>query len=184
MEVLAEGGADALTVSAVTRVAGVSHGTLYNHVEGLDELSALVADELAAVLRRGADELAEAADAPAARVALGTRQLLSMPRVDPVFAAAFVAAMADDGPFAQRVRGLVETTVTSGIRCGDFHVPNEQAAVDAVVGTVVQTLRSAVLADRPADDAATAELCLRLLGADPADRSAALSATFGALAPA
>jgi AcrR family transcriptional regulator len=184
MEVMARGGTDAVTVAAVTTAAGVSHGTLYNHVEGLDELTGLVADELAAVLQRGADELAEASSDPATRVALGTGQLLSMPRTDPVFAAAFVAAMADHGPFARRVRALVERTVGHGIRCGDFVVPDQQAAVDAIVGTVVQTLRSAVLDGRAIDGAATAELCLRLLDTDTDTRAAALAASVDVLAAA
>lgn len=184
MQVLADGGSDALTVAAVTTAAGVSHGTLYNHVDGLDELAGLVADELTAVLQRGADDLAEAAADPATRVALGTRQLLAMPGVDPVFAAAFVAGMHDHGAFAQRVRSLVERTVRSGTRCGDFDVPDDQAAVDAIVGTVVQTLRSAVLDGRDIDGTATAELCLRLLGTDDAVRATALSTSVSALAPA
>lgn len=182
MELLGRTGPDGLTVAAVTEAAGVSHGTLYNHVDGTAELEELVADELAAVFARGAEHLDRASVDPAGRVGLGVLQLLGTVETDPVFAAAFVASMSGRTSFRARVTALVESTVQRGVEGGHFDAADARATTEAVVGATLATLRAAVTGTHRADPRVTADLCLRMLGLGAAAREEALSRSVGARA--
>lgn len=183
MEVLGADGAEGLTVAAVTQAAGVSHGTLYNHVDGTAELEQLVADELVSVFARGAEHLERVSVDPVGRIGLGIIQLLSTVDTDPVFAAAFVTLMTGGTTFRDRIRALVASTVRRGAENGRFDVEPE-AATEALLGATLGTLRAAVNQTYVVDPKVSADLCLRMLGLDDEARDQALRrATAAQAAP-
>jgi|GEM_PF-6657536 len=166
MRVMGETGSMALTTTAVTAAAGVSHGTFYNYVSDTDELVALVADELAQVFELGQGHVDRLSGDPAARVALGLLQLLALPRTDPVYGRAFLAAMAGDTAFRTRIRMLVAAEVARGVDRGVFRAGTVEVTTDALVGAALQTLRSALQGEVAPDPEAVVDVCLRLLGVD------------------
>lgn len=164
MTVMADGGTASLSVAAVCRAAGVSHGTFYNYFDSADDLEAAVAADLLTVFELGATNLARLSGDPAGRVVLGVRQLLSMPMLDRVYAMAFLQVMSGRGDFRAHVRGIVRSEVTKGVARGDFDTPSEVAATDALLGALLQTIRSSLLGEADADHDAVVEVCLRMLG--------------------
>lgn len=167
-------GGDGLTVAAVTQAAQVSTGTFYNYFDSIDGLLVAVADELGQVFELGADNLARLSGDPAARVCLGILQLLALPTADPVYARAFLTVMVARPSFRTKVRMLVEGEVRAGVGTGVFNVSSESVASDALLGAVMQTMRSQLLGEAPtgAPDlhrAAVLEVCLRLVGVAPSD---------------
>jgi AcrR family transcriptional regulator len=166
MQVMGETGSIAPTTTAVTAAAGVSNGTFYNYVADTSELVGLVADDLAQVFELGQENLQRLSGDPAARVALGILQLLELPRTDPVYARAFLVAMASDTAFRTRIRSLVAGEVGRGIEHGVFRAASVDVLTNALLGATLQTLRSALLGEVDTDGEAVVDVCLRLLGVD------------------
>lgn len=164
LEVIADRGPDAVTVAAVVRAAGVSQGTFYNYFPSVEALVGATTDQLARVLRTGATELGRVDATPTQRVVTGSRQVLALPDADPVFARAFVVALAASPPFREQIRVLVRQAVAAGAHAGEFDVPDLEATTDAVFGIVLQALRSRLHADRtPVPPDHVIDLLLRLL---------------------
>lgn len=164
MEVMATGGSEAMTAAAVCRAAGVSNGTLYNYFDGVDDLVQAVADDLATLFQLGAESLERLSGDPAARVGLGILRLLALPSTDPVYAEAFLAVMASQPTFRAHVREIVRGEVHKGVDLGVFHTPSEAAVTDALLGALLQTIRSMLLGEVRDEESAVVEVCLRLLG--------------------
>ncbi len=177
MTVMAEG--VALTAAGVAQAAEVSTGTLYNHFDGIAELRAAVADQLAEVFELGAGAVATRSPDPAVRVAQGIRRILALPHADRTYAEAFLVSMSDGRAFRARVRARVAREVTAGLAAGVFQAPSEAVATDALVGAVLQALRTRLLGEGDAQDDAVVEVCLRLLGMD----GDAVTGVIAALAP-
>lgn len=169
MTVLAASGPDGATVGKIAREARVAPGTFYNHFPSLDELVRAVTDELATGVRIGHDLLLEIEHDPAARVLIGTRQLLDLTRDDPDAARAFVALLASVPAFRDRVRTTIIDAVDDGIRAGRFQQRSTTTSADALLGSVVQWMRSRLSGDSPADrdDEEALAMVLAIVGVPP-----------------
>lgn len=144
MVVLAEKGPEGATVGEIAREAHVSSGTFYNHFVSISDLVETVAGELSTGVEIGRDTLNTIENDPAMRVLLGSAQLLSLADHDPVAAAAFVALLATVPDFRDRVRQLVSGALADGISSGRFVDYEEMALTDAVLGSVVQWMRTSL----------------------------------------
>ncbi len=165
MEAIAAVGPNGLTIGDIADRAGVAPGTFYNHFPGLDDL----VDEIAEQLGSGVEIAQSALDAiegdPATRVALGALQLLDMAESDQVAAYAFVTLVAAKPDFRGRVRAIVGRAIADGVEAGRFDVAAGPAATNAVLGTILQSMRSRILEEsEPAEAHAVTELVLRVLG--------------------
>jgi AcrR family transcriptional regulator len=166
MAVMADRGPHAVSVAAVVDAAGVSQGTFYNYFPTAEALVTATTDHLARAVVTGATRLGDADATPTERVVDGARQVLALPQADPLFAHAFVAALAGRPDFRDDIRTLVRQAVAAGAHAGEFDVVDLDATTDAVFGTVLQALRSALQADRPVVPMnAVVDLLLRLLTA-------------------
>jgi AcrR family transcriptional regulator len=175
MAVLARRGPEGATVGEIAAAAGVATGTFYNHFPSLADLVAVTAEQLATAVELGIAQLDAVEHDPAARVALGTLQLLAAADEDPEFAEAFCVLVNSMEPFRHRVVELVQQAIADGATAGRFDVGPGVAITDAVLGTVLQSMRSR-LAGR-SDQAEAGEvvhLVLRLLGVDGDDADAVL----------
>lgn len=170
MRVVGRRGVEGLTATAVSRAAGVSHGTLYNHVGSTDALMDLVVDELASGFELAA-ATADLEESPARAVAVGVARVLALPQDDPVYARALVAGFAVRGDLRHRVRAVTRRAVLAGVERGEFTVPSVEVAADALVGAVVQLLRASVHDRVDVRPAAAVRVCLSLLGVDPPRRA-------------
>lgn len=170
MVVLAERGPGNVSAGEIATAAGVASGTFYNHFPSVDDFIDAVAQDLGTGIEIGRDTLTEIEHDPAVRVAIGAVQLLAMADVDPVSASAFVSLAAVRPDFRARIRSLVGQAIDDGVAAGTFDVSAGPAAVNAVLGATLQSMRSRVLGETDhAEAAAVARLILRLLGVPEKD---------------
>jgi AcrR family transcriptional regulator len=180
--VLARTGREGATVGEVAREARVSPATFYNHFSDLDELTDAVVDDLAAAVEIGRELLTAVEHDPAARVAIGTRQLLDLAGDDPSTAQAFVTLLATVPAFRRRVRATVAGAVEAGIAEGRFTRQPVEVVVDALIGAVTQWIRTRLAGETDdAGDIARLTLALRIAGLATDD---ATEVVAGALAHA
>lgn len=165
MAVLAERGPGHVSAGEIAAAAGVATGTFYNHFGTVDIFIDAIAQDLGRGVEIGRDTLTEIEHDPVVRVSLGVAQLLAMADSDPVSATAFVTLAAVRPEFRARVRSLVAGAITDGVEAGCFEVSSGPAAVNAVLGTTLQSMRSRVLGETDRTDAApVAAIVLKLLG--------------------
>jgi AcrR family transcriptional regulator len=165
MHVVASRGLDRATVGEIATEAGVAPGTFYNHFASLPEMIDVIADRLSGGVEIGEGALDLIEHDPAARVAVGTLQLLQMAENDSVAATAFVSLSAAKPDFRARVRAIVGRAISDGVESGRFDVDLSPAATNAVLGTVLQSMRSRILGETDASSAPeVAHLVLRILG--------------------
>jgi AcrR family transcriptional regulator len=170
MAVLADHGPDGTTVGAVARRARVAPGTFYNHFDDLDALIGQIVDELVTGVEIARELLVEVEHDAAARVAIGSMQLLALAADDPPTARAFTTLIATVPTFRTRVRGIVRGAITDGIEQGRFITRSADITADAVIGAVVQWMRTRLTGEQVGDDVTEhLALVLRIAGYDGDD---------------
>ena len=163
--VLVERGPAQVTAGQIAAAAGVAVGTFYNHFPSVDDFVDAVADDLSHGVEIGRDTLHDIEHDPSRRVAIGVLQLLEMADADPTAASAFVTLAALRPDFRARIRAIVGQAINDGVEAQLFDVAVGPAAVNAVLGTAFQSMRSLVLGETDRGEAqAVARLVLRLLG--------------------
>jgi AcrR family transcriptional regulator len=168
--VLVERGPAQVTAGQIAAAAGVAVGTFYNHFPSVDNFVDAVADDLSHGVEIGRDTLNDIEHDPGRRVAIGVLQLLEMADTDPTAASAFVTLAALRPDFRARIRAVVGEAISDGVEAQLFDVVVGPAAVNAVLGTALQSMRSRVLGETDRDEAQpVARLVLRLLGVPTAD---------------
>lgn len=172
MIVIADKGPEGATVGAIAREAHVSSGTFYNHFLSIEDLVEAIAGELGTAVEIGRDTLNVIENDPAMRILIGSSQLLGLVDDDAASASAFVALLATVPVFRDRVRLLVGGAVSDGIASGRFPEDNVMALTDAVLGSVVQWIRTG-LAQKgsafPTDRDAHFRIMLSIVGVDRAE---------------
>lgn len=165
---LAEQGLSGISAGGIASAAGVATGTFYNHFSNVDEFVAALAQDVGRGIEIGQATLTDIENDPAARVAIGALQLLRMADADPAAASAFVTLVATLPDFRARVRALIRATIVDGVTAGRFDIQAGNAPTDAVLGAVLQSMRSVILGEASYEEAAgVASLLLRLLGVAP-----------------
>jgi len=179
---LAAHGLPGISAGGIAADAGVAAGTFYNHFPTVDDFVAALAQDVGRGIEIGQATLAEIENDPAARVAIGALQLLRMAEADPVEASAFVSLVATLPEFRARVRTLVQDAIVDGVTNDCFDVHAGHAPTDAILGAVLQSMRSIILGEATYAEAATiVRLLLRLLGV-PHDKVDAITARATAVA--
>ncbi len=181
--VLADRGPHGATVGEVARSAGVAQGTFYNHFQSLDDL----VDEIAEQLGSGVEIARDALDAierdPAIRVAIGVVQLLEMADRDAMAGAAFVSLVAAKPDFRARVRAIIGRTIADGVADGRFDVEAGPAAINAVLGACLQSMRSLSLGEADAGIApSVGRLVLRALGVEDGEATRIMARALDVMA--
>lgn len=177
MAALAAHGPDGVTVGDVAARAEVATGTFYNHFTSLAQLVDAVADELASGVEIARELLDQVEHDPAARVVIGTRQLLALPRTDPATARAFVALVPTVPALRARVRATVRGAVDDGIRAGRFVDRSATATADALLGAALQWMRARLHGEAgPEPDDELLRLALALVGLPAGEVDAVLDA--------
>ena len=185
MVVLADKGPEGATVSEIARTARMATGTFYNHFQSMPDLVEAVTDELATGVAIGHETLERIANDPASRVLLGTGQLLDLAHDDPASARAFVALLSTVPPFRARVRMVIAGAIEDGITAGRFAATSLDTTTDALLGAVVQWMRS-ILAGEAAASAARDDqftIVLSLLGVDASELSTIIDHTEAVAEP-
>ena len=181
MAVFAEQGPTGATVGAVAARAGVAAGTFYNHFPSMTDLLAAVTDELARGVEIASETLELVEHDAAVRVVIGTRQLLALAHEDPVAARSFVSLLATVPAHRARIRTIVRGAVSDGIDQGRFGRRDAGAATDAVLGAVVQWMRSLLAGEVVATEECL-EIALAIVGVAPAEAGEAIEAARSSIA--
>lgn len=175
MTVIAEKGPDGATVGEIAREAHVSSGTFYNHFLSIEDLVDAITGELGTAVEIGRDTLTVIENDPAMRVLIGSAQLLRLVDDDSGSAAAFVSLLATVPTFRDRVRLLVSGALSDGIATERFSDNNVMALTDAILGSVVQWMRTGLAqrgtALRP-DREAQFRIVLSIVGVDQGESPA------------
>jgi AcrR family transcriptional regulator len=181
--VLVERGPAQVSAGQIAAAAGVAVGTFYNHFASVDDFVDAVADDLSRGVEIGRDTLNDIEHDPGRRVAIGVLQLLDMADTDPTSAAAFVTLAALRPDFRARIRAIVGQAISDGVEAQLFDVMVGPAAVNAVLGTALQSMRSRVLGETDRDEAPeVARLVLRLLGVADLDIDSVVTQAAATLA--
>jgi AcrR family transcriptional regulator len=148
----------------------VAPGTFYNHFPTLPDLVTSIVDELATGVEIGRAVLTDVEHDPAARVLIGTRQLLSLTNDDPVAARAFVSLLASVPELRRRVRAIVRGAIVDGIDGDRFDRRDPDVTTDALLGAVVQWMRTRLAGEAGPDDVPEQlRAALRIAGLPHAD---------------
>ncbi len=142
MTVLAQKGPDGATVGEIAREARVATGTFYNHFPSINDLVEAVTNELTTGVQIGRETLDQIENDPAVRVLVGTGQLLDLAQDDPESARAFVSLLATVPHFRDRVRSIIGGAIADGVTAGRFAERDVDFTVDALLGSVVQWMRT------------------------------------------
>jgi len=177
MSVISDKGPEGATVGAIAREAHVSSGTFYNHFLSIEDLVDAITGELGTAVEIGRDTLNVIENDPAMRILIGSSQLLRLVDEDAASASAFVALLATVPSFRDRVRFLVGGAVSDGISSGRFPENNVMALTDAVLGSVVQWIRTGLSqrgSARRTDRDAQFRIMLSIVGVDRDEQSSLL----------
>lgn len=172
MAAIADRGPEGITVGDVAKRAGVAQGTFYNHFPSLSDLVDEIADQLGTGVEIARDALDAIESDPAGRVAIGVFQLLDMADRDPIAAAAFVSLAAARPQFRARVRTIIGRAIADGVEAERFRVESGPAALNLVLGSCLQSMRSISLGETDGSVAAPVALVV-LRGLGVAEREAA-----------
>ena len=165
---LAEQGPSGISAGGIATAAGVATGTFYNHFPTVDDFFAALAQDVGRGIEIGQAILTDIENDPAVRVAIGALQLLRMADTDPAAASGFVTLVANLPDFRARVRTLISDAIVDGVNADRFHIQPGNAPTDAILGAVLQSMRSVMLGEATyAEAAGVANLLLRLLGVPP-----------------
>ena len=151
---LAEHGYAGCSIAAVARAAGVSPGTVYNHVSGKAEL---VAEVFRAVCRREVDAVrcaVEPAEGSAARITAlvetFARRALKSPQLAYALLVEPVDPLVDELRLQFRVayRDIAAGAIEAGVAAGELPPQNAAVVAAALVGAVGEAL-AGPLSGRP-----------------------------------
>ncbi|WP_229123281.1 TetR/AcrR family transcriptional regulator [Enemella evansiae] len=164
-ELMATGGAEALTISAITEGADLGAGTFYNYFTSREEIiTAIVADAVETLGVR-LDALTRDLQDAAEIYSFSVRHLVGMAVTDPLWGRMVVRlGVAHDqlnaalGPRARR-------DLQIGLDAGRFRIPDLDVATAVTFGALLSAMHVHLSGDRSADPSSTvAELLLRMVG--------------------
>lgn len=173
LAVMARKGPDTTTIQEITDAADVGFGSFYNHFKSKEDIQAAVMDQL---MERFGDivdgrvaDIADPAEAMAAAIRLGFRQLAAEPDW-----ADFLLRQFHDLVSLQRGLGRrLSRDLAQGAAAGRFSMPDGEASIIAVCGAAAALL-AAQRAGRLGDDAPerAAAAILHLAGIPAAEAAA------------
>lgn len=169
MRVIADKGAEAASIDAITKAAGLSRGGFYNYFPTLQDLIVAVAAEVSANLDREIDvSMAEVED-PCARLALAMLRFIEVGAEDPVWGWVFLRLDSTPLPSVGRARERFRREYEAGVAAGRFREVSLYAGYSLTAGSIRMCVR-AILSGAPRTCAEeTVQLVLIGLGLDEAE---------------
>lgn len=167
IRVFAEKGVANASIQEIALAAGVANGTFYNHFPTREAVIEAVAVHLAQGLSDRIDESYGHITDAAERMAIGNRRYVGLAIEHPDWARMMMDVVLTSPDLIEVTAAFARQDLLLGIRQGRFRVPNQQAAMNAIIGTCIGAMRMAILGQAPKNHAqATATVVLRALGMD------------------
>ena len=126
-----------LSVGEVTRVAGVAHGTFYNHFDSLDDALNGVGLYFLAEHSRVLDQLGADSTNRAEVFALSTRQTLRIVVDTPEYGRLLFDSGIPVDRLAAGLRSRMQADICQGIEDGSFRVSDAELTVGLVAGAIL-----------------------------------------------
>lgn len=173
VQVFSARGVASASIQEIAAVAGMANGTVYNHFETKEDMVRGVAYWLADTLCSCIDESYRHIPDGAERMAIGNRFYIGLAEEAPAWAL-LLLDMAMVSPELQRELGKYPLAdLQLGMRQKRFRISSEAAAMDLIIGTVGQAMRSVAVGAAPAGHGtAVATAVLRALGMEFAEAQA------------
>jgi AcrR family transcriptional regulator len=163
--VLNERGVAAATAQEVAAAAGVANGTFYNYFATREELLEAVMLWLMESYSRHIDESYARIDDGAERMAIGNRRYVLFALDSPDWARMMIGLHDAGVPTVAQIAAYPLRDLRLGLKQKRFRVASEAAAMDLIIGTVLQAMRRVLAGDAGRTHAAaTATTVLRGLG--------------------
>ncbi|WP_068395887.1 TetR/AcrR family transcriptional regulator [Kribbia dieselivorans] len=170
VSLVAEVGADALTVSAVTERADLGAGTFYNHFASREELITEVVRTTVETLGQRLDAMSAPLEDAAEVYGFSLRHLMGAAVSDPLWGWLMVRLgvahdelLATLGPRARR-------DLAKGMESGRFRILDLDIATAITFGALLSTMRVYLAGERDVDPSVVfAETMLRMVGLSPAE---------------
>ncbi|MCD8522452.1 MAG: TetR/AcrR family transcriptional regulator [Saccharospirillaceae bacterium] len=168
LQLFAEKGATQVTVRELADIAGVARGTVYNHVDSIQNLFEEVAVTLATEMNQRIVSSFRQQSDPAAKLAAGIRLYVRRAHEEPAWGN-FISRFGFSSTALRRLgAGAPVQVLMDGIQCGQYRVRADQ--LSAVVTMIASSVLGAIYLVREGlrtwRDAGSdcAELVLRALG--------------------
>lgn len=163
--VINERGVAGATAQEVAAAAGVANGTFYNYFPSWDGLLEAITLWLVESYCRRIDQSYAHIEDGAERMAIGNRRYVLFAAESPGWAKIMIGLLDAGAPIAQYITPFPLRDLKLGLKQKRFRVASEQAALDAIFGTVLQAMRSVLAgAAGKTHASATAATVLRALG--------------------
>lgn len=147
MRVVADKGAEAVSVSDIAAAAGLSRGAFYNYFPHPDDLVVAVADKMTADLDRElAVEIAEVDD-PAERIACACVKFIDKGIEDPIWGWARMRLDGAAAPPHALVQERFLALFQSAVETGRFDPASAMAAMSLALGSLRMAVRLALTTD-------------------------------------
>ena len=157
---------DAITVEDVTKTADAAKGAFYMHFRNLDDLRAVVADDLAQELQVALEPHQATIADPLERIATGSATFVAQALRDPAWGGLIARGIWAFPAVAAAARLRLSEDLRQAADQGRLAAISQEAGFDIVVGIVVQAMRSASEKRLSAEDVpAIVAAVLRALGA-------------------
>ncbi len=167
IRVFAEKGVANASIQEIAIVAGVANGTFYNHFPTREAVIEAVAIAVARGLSERIDESYGHITDAAERMAIGNRRYIGLALEHPDWARMMMDVVLVTPELIEVTAAYAREDLLLGIRQGRFRVPNQQAGMNAIIGTCTGAMRMAIAGLAPKNHAqATATVVLRALGMD------------------
>jgi AcrR family transcriptional regulator len=140
-----------LRVEEICAQANVVRTTFYNHFDSVENLVAVITDDMShdfnVALHKHMEDMAE----PEQRLAFGVRLYLRRARLDRSWGCAMVNIGFLQGAGGNETDKLMSADIKEGLRAGTFTAKSERAACDAARGAGVGGMISVVSGETPED---------------------------------
>lgn len=165
MAVVHERGVAATTAQEVAAAAGVAHGTFYNYFPTREALFEDILRWLVESYSRHIDESYGGVEDGAERMAIGNRRYVLFALESADWARLLIGLQDAGAPLVEHIAPYPLRDLRLGVKQQRFRIVSEAAAMDLVLGTVLQAMRRVLAGEAGrAHAAATATTVLRGLG--------------------
>lgn len=140
LHVFAQKGPDAPVIEDFINQAGIARGTFYNYYKSIDELLAATSMWIGNDAAKSIEAKIGSSKDPVYRLSTGVRLWMQKAQADPEWCA-FVHRV---GGVGDLVRKRVIKDLKRGLDSGLFRFPSIEAALDLVIGTVLQGMQALI----------------------------------------
>lgn len=162
---MAEGGPEKVTISAITNRADLGAGTFYNYFTSRDEIVEAVIASTVEITGQRLDALTTDMHDAAEIYSFSLRHLLRTAVTDPLWGWLVVRLGVAQGELIATLGPRCRRDLMIGVRAGRFRIPDVDLATSMTFGALLSAMHARLSGGEPADpEPVFAEFMLRMVG--------------------